>query len=383
MSIPDSMMNDEIKNSAHYMTYLALSTNIEVPKVVKGKVKGLMGKKKPDADVQKEKKKDTVKKKDIVKKKDNVSRNKSLITADDNILPDPVEALKLGESMILTEAELQDEERQLHETHARLVTKKVADNAESKESEDDEVAPLIRRRTGVIIGRRIPKDRASREAYILKQIPKGSSEGSGVIPEKAESEKADEEHDDKETTDEEIANTEKADENQADEEHADEEMVDEEKIDEEKPEEEKANDEQAGAEQADDDQAKGDQAGVLIPMTWKKKPKLPKSSSSLTLSSAKYGNQFINDSSDISLVGILKDTIEPEIQSMVDVPIHQADPVVQRTPLVDTQRLLELENKVKALSKVDHVEEIEESVQANIVNQVKNQLPKLLPKVVS
>ncbi|GJX41860.1 hypothetical protein Tco_0256850, partial [Tanacetum coccineum] len=114
--------------------------------------------KKPDADVQKEKKKDTVKKKDIVKKKDNVSRKKSSITADDNILPDPVEALKLGESMILTEAELQDEERQLHETHACLVTKKVSDNTESKESEDDEVAPLIRRQIGVIIGRRIPKE---------------------------------------------------------------------------------------------------------------------------------------------------------------------------------------------------------------------------------
>ncbi|GJR15568.1 hypothetical protein Tco_0798220 [Tanacetum coccineum] len=42
-----------------------------------------------------------------------------------------------------------------------------------------------------------------------------------------------------------------------------------------------------------------------------------------------------------------------------------------------------LEKKVEALSKVDHFEAIKESVQANVINKVKNQLPKLLPKVVS
>ncbi|GJU91225.1 hypothetical protein Tco_1303648 [Tanacetum coccineum] len=52
MSIPDTMMNDDIRNSTHYMAYLALSTNTEVnvPKVSKGKSKGLMGKRKPDVD---------------------------------------------------------------------------------------------------------------------------------------------------------------------------------------------------------------------------------------------------------------------------------------------------------------------------------------------
>ncbi|GJW45272.1 hypothetical protein Tco_0074071 [Tanacetum coccineum] len=42
-----------------------------------------------------------------------------------------------------------------------------------------------------------------------------------------------------------------------------------------------------------------------------------------------------------------------------------------------------LKKKVKALSKIDHSEVIEESVQANVFNEVKNQLSKLLPKVVS
>ncbi|GKD56282.1 hypothetical protein Tco_1289669 [Tanacetum coccineum] len=42
-----------------------------------------------------------------------------------------------------------------------------------------------------------------------------------------------------------------------------------------------------------------------------------------------------------------------------------------------------VEHKVEALSKVDHSETIKDSVQANIINEVKNQLPKSLPKVVS
>ncbi|GJX00746.1 hypothetical protein Tco_0184659 [Tanacetum coccineum] len=42
-----------------------------------------------------------------------------------------------------------------------------------------------------------------------------------------------------------------------------------------------------------------------------------------------------------------------------------------------------LEKKVEALSKFNQVEAIEESVQANMINEVKNQLPKLIPKAVS
>ncbi|GJQ93620.1 hypothetical protein Tco_0004759 [Tanacetum coccineum] len=86
-TLSNSMMNDDNRNSAHYMMYLVLSTNT------------------------KEK-----------KKKATTPRKKRSITADDNILPDPDEALKLGESMSLTEAEIEEEERRLHETHAHLST---------------------------------------------------------------------------------------------------------------------------------------------------------------------------------------------------------------------------------------------------------------------
>ncbi|GJX35239.1 hypothetical protein Tco_0246796 [Tanacetum coccineum] len=75
MSISDSMMNDAIRNFAHYLTYLALSTNSETEK-----------------------------------KKDTVPRKKRSFTAADNILPDPDEAIKLVESISLIEAEEQEEE---------------------------------------------------------------------------------------------------------------------------------------------------------------------------------------------------------------------------------------------------------------------------------
>ncbi|GKD68000.1 hypothetical protein Tco_1322090 [Tanacetum coccineum] len=215
----------------------------------------------------------------------------------------------------------------------------------------------------------------------------------------------------KEKADEEMKDVEKDESKKTKEEHVDEEKAKEEKI-----EEEKADDEQARVDQAQDDQA-----GIIIPEKQQEKPEVPPTSSSLTLSSAKYGNQFLNVSFDTSLVGILKDpTTEPEIQSMVDVPFHQEDPAIQRTPLVDIvismvtkmstptpppppktteaqvnpasesdlsskfeQRFSEIEKKVKVLSKFNQAEAIKESVQANMIIVVKNQLPKLLPKAMS
>ncbi|GKC88682.1 hypothetical protein Tco_1149331 [Tanacetum coccineum] len=55
------------------------------------------------------------------KKKDVVPRKKRSFTVTDNILPDPNEAVKLAESISLTEAKHQEKERRLHETHAIMV----------------------------------------------------------------------------------------------------------------------------------------------------------------------------------------------------------------------------------------------------------------------
>ncbi|GJX26731.1 hypothetical protein Tco_0233027 [Tanacetum coccineum] len=138
----------------------------------------------------------------------------------------------------------------------------------------------------------------------------------------------------------------------------------------EKAEEEKANEEHKKNEQAMDKQASYDQVGALVYVTHKENLELLLSTSSHSLSS-NYGNQFLNVSSDISLVGIIKEPTNTEINSLLDAQIQQVIPSVLSSPLLDV------------LTKVDHSEAIEASVQANLINEVKNQLSKFLPKAVS
>ncbi|GJZ06877.1 hypothetical protein Tco_0540670 [Tanacetum coccineum] len=83
MSIPDEMMNDDIKNSKAYQTYLALSTGTKTPRKVRGKGKDLMSKKVATPAPEKK------------KKKKSVLTKKGSITAEENILFDPDEALYL------------------------------------------------------------------------------------------------------------------------------------------------------------------------------------------------------------------------------------------------------------------------------------------------
>ncbi|GJX19234.1 retrovirus-related pol polyprotein from transposon TNT 1-94 [Tanacetum coccineum] len=351
--IPDSLRSSSITSSQNITHY---------PRDKARKGKSLMGKKKLDVDVQKEKIKDAAKKKDVV------PRKKRSITFADNILHDPEEAINL---VIGRKA------------------KKIADTIDSDETEDEEEDRLIRQRQTNM--KTATKD--SMQDYRIQQHPKGSSEGSGVILEvfdepRDDSDKSywgsdDEKHDDEETADEEIA----------DKKINDEEMVDEEKADEEKPEQEKVDDEQAGADQADDDQAKDDQVGVLIPETQKERLDLPPSSSSLTLSSTEYEDPIIQRT---PLVDTIISMIPEKSTPTPTPPTTKAQVTIvfesDSSPTV-FQRLSELEKKVKVLSKVDHAEAIEESVQANVINEesvqanvineVKNQLSKLLPKVMS
>nr|GEV82737.1 hypothetical protein [Tanacetum cinerariifolium] len=303
----------------------------------KGKGKGLIGNKKPDADVHKEMKNDAVKKKDVV------PRKKRSITVANN-MPNLEEAVKLAESISLTKAEHQEEERRLHETHTAT--------------------------------------RASKKDYRIQQHPKGSSKGSGVILEVP-----DEPRDDFEIVDKEIV---------------DNEIVDEEMADEQKAKDDRDEDtDQAMNDQAGTEQARGAKAKSHVPELT-----VPNPSSSFTLSSTEYGNQFINANPNVSITNILKDTTKIKIQSMVDVSIYQEDPVVQRTPLINNvismvteklpptpppttteaqvtnvsesdsssmvlQRISKLENKFEMLPKIDHAEAIEESVQANIINEAR------------
>ncbi|GJR83920.1 hypothetical protein Tco_0154705 [Tanacetum coccineum] len=92
--------------------------------------------------------------------------------------------------------------------------------------------------------------------------------------------------------------------------------------------------EQANDDQAQEDQFKDDIVGTLVTMSQKEKPEVPRSSSSHSLSS-NYGNQFLNVSSDTSLVGIIIDHADTEINSLLDVQIQQEIPPVLLVLLLD------------------------------------------------
>ncbi|GJS75622.1 hypothetical protein Tco_0725503 [Tanacetum coccineum] len=435
MSIPDVMVNNDIKNSKAYQTYLAISTGIVVPNKARKGMKTTAAPKK-----------------------------KGSITADDNINHDPKEVLKLGKSISRTEAEEQEEGRRVLETHECLVTKKSTSDVGSDESGDEQEGRLTGRRpTGVIIrdtpnvsikkildqsqklkGIEMLSDAAQLvvdtqkaiKANILKRKSKGSSEGAGITPKAPDEPKgksvtqdddwgSDEEEeiissdDERTESEKEVSKSEKADEETADEEevHSDEEvhteedqltddehydekhddvdkemndaenvdeakydqeMVDAEKVDSEKTKAEKVDNEIAGTNQA----AKDAQAGALGSVTHNEKRALPPSTSSLYMSSD-YGNQFLNLSFDVSLVENSNTNTNTTTNPPTTTKTHAI--VVSVPDLSPTvfERLSKLEKKVESLSKVDQFATIEASVQANVINEVKNQLPKLLPKAVS
>ncbi|GJS46111.1 hypothetical protein Tco_0596232 [Tanacetum coccineum] len=285
MSIPNVMVNNDIKNSKSYQTYLAISTGVLILKKAR---KGI--------------------------KMPATPKKKALITAEENILSDPDESTELAVSMSKTEAEIEDQERRLHETYASIVI------GRSKPQE--------------LTKRRLNKGtRKIREDYILQQIPKGSSEGSGTKPavpdepkskskgssegagitsevpdepqgktesetevaktKKSEKETSDE---DEEHSDEELGTKDEVHDDEYvhddDEKHddADEEMNDDENTDEvkddqgmdnaEKVDSKKTKEKKGDIEQPGDDKAEDDQVGALIYMTQKEKSEVPPSSSS-------------------------------------------------------------------------------------------------------
>ncbi|GKF26115.1 hypothetical protein Tco_0082009, partial [Tanacetum coccineum] len=59
-------------------------------------------------------------------------KKKSSITVNDNIIPDPDEALKLGKSISKIKAEIAEKERQVHATHECLITEKQTNDDEDK-----------------------------------------------------------------------------------------------------------------------------------------------------------------------------------------------------------------------------------------------------------
>ncbi|GKF03226.1 hypothetical protein Tco_0030149 [Tanacetum coccineum] len=119
-AIPNTMLNDAIKQSEAYKAFIGYSTGLVPPKKTRGK--GSKG-----------------------KRQEVTTKKKTIITIDDNIITDdPDVAFELGKSISKTDAEIADETRRVHETHARLVTEK----ATSEEASEESGGELAHRVTG-------------------------------------------------------------------------------------------------------------------------------------------------------------------------------------------------------------------------------------------
>ncbi|GKD15811.1 hypothetical protein Tco_1204969 [Tanacetum coccineum] len=103
-AIPDVMLNDAIKQSESYQMFIKYSTEIET---------------KPEP----------VKRKTASRR---VVKNKVTISANDNIIPNPDVALELGKSISLAEAEEEEAAKQVHATHARIMTESILESAKKK-----------------------------------------------------------------------------------------------------------------------------------------------------------------------------------------------------------------------------------------------------------
>ncbi|GJU99132.1 reverse transcriptase domain-containing protein [Tanacetum coccineum] len=235
------------------------------------------------------------------------------------VIPKPANvALELGNSMSLTEAEEEEVARRVHATYERLVT----------ESDPERARRSTRRRPSGIAFRDTSKQlavdmiqalKASIKSSMSQPHAEGSSEGTGVLPRvpdestvilnKTSSEGTVQKkrtNDDKETDDKFVYGDEYV--------HDD---VDEEMKDAEDTETGKDNEEITDAEKTEVTKGDLEQAG-----------KLPLTSSSLSMPSG-FGNKFLNLSFDTSLICTIKESVDTEINSLLDIQIQQEVPHFQ------------------------------------------------------
>ncbi|GJV18679.1 hypothetical protein Tco_1367699 [Tanacetum coccineum] len=107
LAIPNMMLNDAIKQSESYQMFLKYSTGQIPPKKSRGKARKRTASRR------------------VVKKK-------VIISVADNIILDPDVALELDKSISFTEATEEKAARQVHATHARIVTESEAEPAKKK-----------------------------------------------------------------------------------------------------------------------------------------------------------------------------------------------------------------------------------------------------------
>nr|GEX31288.1 hypothetical protein [Tanacetum cinerariifolium] len=233
---------------------------------------------------------------------------------DDNIIPEPNVALKLGKFISLTEAVEEEAARQVHATHVRIVTEPIPEHA--------------------------------------RRIPLGSSEVIGVSPGFSMSPQSSllpqvkelKDNDDDKSIDLELTDAEETDDKFVHgEEHVqnnDEEMDDEfvhgdELVNDDEDEEMKNTEVEESRNGYEEiyDVTKVDAGKTKEEKEDAKKVELPPISSSLSVSSG-FGDQFVKLSYDTSLIGTIKDTTYSEINSSLDIKIQSKVLHIQSPPVL-------------------------------------------------
>ncbi|GJT94452.1 hypothetical protein Tco_1089970 [Tanacetum coccineum] len=238
-------------------------------------------------------------------------KKKDLITADDNIIPEPGVAFELGMSINRIEAEIAKEARRVHETHECLITEKPASKEDSDESEGEPANRSTGRRRSFeeqLVADMI-QDIKARKIVSRSQPHTGGSkvpdEVKGKVHEEEikwvssdEDEDRKDDHDDDDDRSIDLEETYDEDEYAEYEAHADEyvhDVVDEEIKDVENAKTGKDDEEITDVEKEDAKKT------TATKSDYKQVRKLPPTRSSLSVSSS-FGNHFLNISSDISLI---------------------------------------------------------------------------------
>ncbi|GJX61218.1 hypothetical protein Tco_0294118 [Tanacetum coccineum] len=309
-----------------------------------------------------------------------VIKKKVTISADDNIIPEPDVALELGKSISLTEAAEEEAARQVHATHARIVTESVPEpttharilkGVQTLTPEEQLAANTMKalKKSKKTNRRQLGAGGSSEGTGVSSEVPdesivilSTSSEGTGTKPgvpdeekvtseanvildwgSKQESEYFEEEDDDenidwtnnKQTDDEFVHCEENV---QGDDEETDDELVHaDEQVNEDEDEEMKnAKDVDTGnGDEEITDTTKVDAEKIEVEKDDIKKVELPPTSSSLSVSSG-FGNKFLNLSPNTFLIGIVKDTTNAEINSLLDPSVLTLIPETPSVALATT-----------------------------------------------
>ncbi|GJT19812.1 hypothetical protein Tco_0878518 [Tanacetum coccineum] len=322
---------------------------LDSPKNSRGK--GSQGKKTIDdsqetVDVSEESEPEPVKRKTASRR---VVKKKVTISVDDNIILDPNVALELGKSISLAEAEEEEAAKQVHATHATIMTESAEKNTVSRSSrsvviQDTPSSPK-------------PKPITSKPT---QRCTRGSSEGTGTIPgvpdestvvsatshegtrseqvsEYSEEDQLDDEEKDDKEYDVDNEGVDQISDTQDTDDEDDETESDEDEIYKYKIRVRKDKDEEMLNAKVEDskkrdaevfDAAKADAEKTEEAKDDSKKAELPLTSSSLSIYLG-FGDQFLKLSSNTSLVGTVKDTTDSEIGSLLDIKIQSEVPHIQ------------------------------------------------------